>query len=107
MFSQVKDELGLLVSVLIATEEFASNFRPEDPKLAEMNKILTACHGSLRDLKRVKDHFDDVGPETQVTWERMGWRTEELTDIRSKFSLHIQVLNLLNTNMLRWVHTMQ
>ena len=101
MFSQVKDELGLLVSVLIATEEFASNFRSDDPKLAEMNNILTACHGSLRDLKRIKDHFDDVGPETQVTWERMGWRTEELTDIRSKFSLHIQVLNLLNTNMLR------
>jgi hypothetical protein len=54
--------------------------------------------------QRLKDHFDNIGPQTQVTWERMGWGVEELAGIKGQFSLHIQVLNLLNTNLLRWVH---
>ncbi|OKP07451.1 hypothetical protein PENSUB_6040 [Penicillium subrubescens] len=104
LFTQVRDELGLLVSVLIATEEHAPKFRPDDPQLSELEDVLSGCYSVLQDLVRLKEHFDNVGAQTQVTWERMGWGGEELAEIRGKFSLHIQVLNFLNTRMLRSSH---
>lgn len=103
-FDQVRNELGLLISVLNATEEHTPEFRPGDPRIDELNDALNGCRDVLQDLQRLKEHFDDVGPQTQVTWERMGWGVEELAEIRGKFSLQIQALNLLNTAMLRWVN---
>lgn len=101
LFSQIRNELGLLVSVLNATEEHTRKVHTDNEQLPELKDALSKCHSALRDLSRLKEHFDSVGPQTQVTWERMGWAEDELVDIRSKFTLYINVLNVLNTNMIR------
>ena len=102
IFSQIRNELGLLISVLNATEEHAQKAHAEGSQFTELKDALNNCHDILRDLSKLKAHFDSVGPQTQVTWERMGWTEDELTNIRSKISVHINVLNVLNTQMIRW-----
>ena len=88
--------------MLNATEEHFPKFQPHDPQIPQLNDALSGCRAILQDLHRLKEHFDNIGSQTQITWERMGWGLEELADIRGKFSLQIQMLNLLNTNMLRY-----
>ncbi|KAJ6018142.1 hypothetical protein N7451_001521 [Penicillium sp. IBT 35674x] len=100
-FGQVGNELGLLVSVLNATEEHTQKVNADNAQLPELHEALNKCHHVLCDLSQLKEHFDNVGPQTQVTWERMGWGVDELVDIRAKLLLYIQVLNVLNTNMIR------
>lgn len=90
--------------MLNATEEHLPEFRPHDPQIPQLNDALSGCRTILQDLQRLKEHFDNIGSQTQITWERMGWGLEELADIRGKFSLQIQMLNLLNTNMLRYAN---
>ncbi|KAJ5157783.1 uncharacterized protein N7482_008883 [Penicillium canariense] len=104
LFDQVRNELGLLVAVLNATEEHTQKFHLDDTQLPNLNDALNRCHGVLRELSELKDRFDNVGPQTRVTWERMGWGEAELVDIRTKLLLYIQVLNVLNTNMIRSSH---
>jgi hypothetical protein len=80
------------------TEEQISKSSPNDPQHRELNDVLIGCHGVLGDLERLKTHYEEVGFQTQATWERMEWGVEELAEIRARFSSYIQVLNLLNTN---------
>ncbi|KAJ5242392.1 uncharacterized protein N7469_000719 [Penicillium citrinum] len=78
LFAQVRNELGLLVSVLNLTQEHTPKFQPDDPRLSELDDARDKFHDALRELVQLKDHFDDVGPQSQITWERLGWGVEEL-----------------------------
>ena len=80
------------------TEEHSPEFRPGDPQIPQLNDALSGCRTVPQDLQRLKEHFDNVGPQTQVTWERMGWVLEELAEISGQDPSQIQILNLLNTN---------
>jgi hypothetical protein len=102
LFTQVRNELGLLVSVLNVTEEYTPRFQPDDPKLSELNDARDKCHHALYELSQFKDHFDNVGPQAQVAWERSDWGGTELLDIRSKLTLYIQMLNALNSSISRY-----
>ncbi|KAF3391773.1 hypothetical protein F1880_007807, partial [Penicillium rolfsii] len=104
LFTPFRDELGLLVSLLIVTEEHAPIFRPDDPQLSEFDNVLTDCYDVLQDLVRLKEQFNNIDTQRQVTRERMGWGVDELAEIRGKLSLHIQVLNFLITRTLRSSH---
>ncbi|KAJ5600106.1 hypothetical protein N7450_001173 [Penicillium hetheringtonii] len=101
LFAQVRNELGLLVSVLNLTQEHTPKFQPDDPRLSELDDARDKCHDALRELVQLKDHFDDVGPQSQVTWERLGWGVEELVEIRTKLSIYIQALNVINCSISR------
>lgn len=100
IFSQVRNEIGLLVTVLNATEEHAKKAHAESLCSSELKKALDNCKDALSELSKLKEHFDSVGPQTQVTWERMDWSKTELTNIKLSLSLYIQVLNTLIARMM-------
>lgn len=88
--------------MLNLTQEHTPKFQPDDPRLSELDDARDKCHDALRELVQLKDHFDDVGPQSQVTWERLGWGVEELVEIRTKLSIYIQALNVINCSISRF-----
>lgn len=101
LFSQIRNELGLFVSVLNVTKEHTQKAHAESIHFTDLEDALNNCNDVLHDLSKLKGHFDTVGPQTQITWERMGWAEVQLADIRSRLSVYINVLNVLNTQMMR------
>ncbi|KAJ6002807.1 hypothetical protein N7451_005354 [Penicillium sp. IBT 35674x] len=104
LFGQIRDKLGLLVAVLDATEEHAQGLQKGNEQLSGLDEALGNCHSALDDLSRLKAHFDGVTAQTQVTWERMGWADDELTDLSSKLTTYISGLNVLNDNIIPSSH---
>lgn len=102
LFSQIRDKLGLLVAVLDVTKEHTQGVYTGDEQIEGLKEALSNCHSTLTDFSRLKDHFDGVTPQTQNTWERMGWTDDELVDLSSKLTTYINGLNVLNDNILRW-----
>lgn len=51
------------------------------------------CHEILNDLLKLKEHYDSVGTQTQITWDREQWRADELEDIRSRLDSATTSLN--------------
>ena len=68
----------------------------------QLRDISQNCYGVLGDLQSLKEHFDSVGTQTQHTWERMGLRADDLANIRSRITSYVGMLNLFNTNTLRY-----
>ncbi|KAJ5813971.1 uncharacterized protein N7503_000721 [Penicillium pulvis] len=102
LFGQIRNKLGLLVAVLDATKEHTQGVQAGNEQVKGLEEALANCHSTLTDLSRLKDHFDGVNPQTQATWERMGWREDDLVDLSSKLTTYINGLNVLNDNILRW-----
>lgn len=89
------------MSILSATEEHTQKAQTQSNQFPELKCALEHCNDVLSDLTKLKTHFDGVGPQSQLTWERMGWAEAELENVRSKLSVYINVLNVLNTRMIR------
>ena len=68
---------------------------------SDIDEKLQNCHWVLLDLQGFKDNFDSMRPQTQVTWERMEWKKDELAEIRARLSSYVNLLNLLNVNMIK------
>lgn len=88
--------------MLNVTEEYTRKVHADSDHFMCLKIALDNLDNVLRDVSTLKSHFDAVGPPTRITWERMGWAEVELSDIRSKLSVHIGVLNMLNTHMIRY-----
>ena len=73
-----------------------------DPTLCSLSRN---CHQVLQDLQDLKAHFDGIGTQAQLTWERMGWGTDELADIRARLLSYIGTLNLFNAKSYEVYHT--
>lgn len=103
LFKHVQNELAALLSALEATEEICLELRIDVNNHPTLCNLSQSSHKVLQDLQEMKTHFDTVGAQSQVTWERMGWGVEELEDIRETISSHIATLNLVNTNMIKYI----
>jgi hypothetical protein len=103
LFKQFHNELGTLVAVLETVEESSIDLGTNvdlDPTLRSLSQ---ECHQTLQSLQDLKAHYDGVGTWSQVTWERIGPRSEELADVRAKLLSYITTLNLFHTNMMRYI----
>ncbi|KAE8337940.1 hypothetical protein BDV24DRAFT_153958 [Aspergillus arachidicola] len=86
MFKQVQTELALLLVALDTLKENLESTNSGDTLLSELDKELQNCDWVLLDLEALKEHFENVGPDTQVTWEREGWKIDEVAEIRARLS---------------------
>jgi hypothetical protein len=103
IFKQIQNELGTLLAVLEATEEHSQDLEVDAESDPHLCGLYENCYQVLEDLQSLKSHFESVGTQGQLTWERMGWRAEEMTDIRSRLTSYIGMFNLFNTNMIKYV----
>ncbi|KAJ5653123.1 hypothetical protein N7490_000126 [Penicillium lividum] len=99
----VQRELSDLIIILETTEQNSAELQATGPRFSEVCNNLKQCHDALLELNTIKDHFDSVGPITQVTWKRLGWRENELAAIKARIESHSRTLNHLNTAAIMYV----
>jgi hypothetical protein len=106
-FTPLQSDLAALMSMLEAIVEDGPNFNIDcDNELALCN-LSRNCHGILNDLQELKQHFDSVGTQTQITWEREQWRAEELAEIRSRLATTTSFLNTVYSKLIQYVCEME
>lgn len=101
MFQQVQPELALLQVALDTVKGNLETTTIKDSLLIELDEQLQGCHRLLSELQSVKDHSESVRTQTQRTWEREGWKLDQLQSIRARLSLLNDILNMINYNMIR------
>jgi hypothetical protein len=89
--------------VLETTEDNSKELHFDADHHPQLCRLSQDCHQVLQDLQCLKGHFDSIGTQGQLTWERMGWGTHELTDIRSRLTSYIGVLNVFNSNIIKYI----
>ncbi|OOO09566.1 Ankyrin repeat-containing domain-containing protein [Aspergillus oryzae] len=104
-FKQVQTKLALLLVALNTFKENLESTNSSDTLLSELDKEPQNCHWVLLDLEALKEHFESVGPDTQVTWEREGWKIDEVAEIRARLSSYVGMLNLWSINMIKYENT--
>jgi hypothetical protein len=72
----------------------------DEPALCDLSRN---CHGILKDFQTLKEHFDSVGTQTQITWEREQWCAQELADIRTRLTTSTTQLNAVYSKLTLYV----
>lgn len=103
LFKQVQNELGALLAMLETTEDNSNELHFDADRHSQLSSLSRDCHKVLQDLQRLKAHFDGVGTQCQLTWERMGWGTDELAEIRSRLVTYIGMLGVINSNTIKYI----
>ncbi|KAF2801960.1 uncharacterized protein BDZ99DRAFT_527918 [Mytilinidion resinicola] len=65
----------------------------------EFDQITSNCNTALAELDALVKKYKGLGTNSQRTWERVKFGQEELDTIRSKLSLHVQMVNLFLTSL--------
>jgi hypothetical protein len=90
--------------VLETTEDNSKELHFDADHHPELCRLSQDCHQVLQDLQDLKERFDSVGTQGQLTWERMGWATDDLADIRTRLMSYIGVLNVFNSKIIKYSH---
>jgi hypothetical protein len=106
-FKALQNDLAALMSMLEATVEDSPGFNIDCDNEPALCSLSQNCHGILSDLEELKRHFDSVGTQTQMTWEREQWRTEELVEIGSKLTTTTSSLNTVYPKLIQYVSEME
>jgi hypothetical protein len=72
----------------------------DEPALCDLSRN---CHGILKDFQTLKEHFDSVGTQTQITWEREQWCAQDLADIRARLTATTSQLNAVYSKLTLYV----
>jgi hypothetical protein len=91
------------MSMLEAIAEDGPGFNIDCDNEPAFINLSRNCHGILHDLQELKQHFDSVGRQTQITWERQQWRAEELAEIRSRLTTTTSSLNTVYSKLIQYV----
>jgi hypothetical protein len=99
-FKPLQSDLSALMSMLEAIVEDGPGFNIDCDNEPALCNLSRNCHGILNDLQELKEHFDSVGTQTQITWEREQWRAEELAEIRSRLMTTTSSLNTVYSKLI-------
>ena len=106
-FTPLQSDLGALMSLLEAIVEDGPGYNincDNEPALCNLSRN---CHGILSDLQELKQHFDSVGTQTRITWERERWRSEELAEIKSRLITTTSSLNTVYSKLIQYVYKVE
>jgi len=95
------------MSMLEAIVEDGPGFNIDCDNEPALCNLSRNCHGILNDLQELKQHFDSVGTQTQITWEREQWRAGELAEIRSRLTTTTSSLNTVYSKLIQCVCEME
>lgn len=64
---------------------------------------MNGCNECLRDLQASISKYNDLPTSSQLTWERMEWARDELSDLQGRVGRSIALLSTLNSFLVKWV----
>lgn len=106
-FTPLQSDLAALMSMLEAIMEDGPGFGIDCDNEPVLCNLSRSCYGILNDLQELKQHFDSVGTQTRITWEREQWCAEELAEIRSRLTATTSSLNTAYSKLIQYVCEME
>ncbi|KAL5329352.1 hypothetical protein ACEPPN_002864 [Leptodophora sp. 'Broadleaf-Isolate-01'] len=107
-FKAVTDEVRTLSHVLEDADVALSNRELDNEQKSELDEIDKGCRNVLNELQRIIDknielssEGGDVGKRMKRVWKRLNWKPDDITQLRSRISSNISLLNAFNGRLTR------
>jgi len=92
-FNNIATEVLSLQAVLKEVEETLSNYPLSQSKKANLATILNGCRSVLEDLQALVDKYESLGTQSKRTFDRMGWGTNDIAELRARLVSNVAMLN--------------
>lgn len=97
-----------LSHVLEDADVALSNRELDNEQKSELDEIDKGCRNVLNELQRIIDknielssEGGDVGKRMKRVWKRLNWKPDDITQLRSRISSNISLLNAFNGRLTR------
>lgn len=94
-FRNISSEVLSLHAVLKESEETLLVPPPSPTREAHLRVVLEGCTSVLDDLQALVKKYEGFGSKSKVTWERMRWCKEDITEIRLRLTSNVALLTAL------------
>jgi hypothetical protein len=94
-FNNISQEVLSLSAVLREAEESFSGQTLTMATQEGLRTVRDGCHGVLEDLQSLLDRYESLGTQTKRTWDRVGWGSNDITELRSRLTSNIGLLTAL------------
>ena len=91
-FKTISQEVLCLHAVLKEVEETFSNQNLSASKQSRLEIIGDGCRGVLQDLQRILDRYNSLGTQSKRSWDRLGWGSNDVAELRSRLTSNISLL---------------
>lgn len=61
---------------------------------SRLESVGDGCRAVLEDLKAMLDKYSSLGSTTKRTWDRPGWGSKDIVDLRSRLISNTNLLTL-------------
>ena len=92
-FKHITMEVMALHAVLQETHECLSPCPRPSSKQASFGAIIQGCEEVLTDLQTLLNKYKSLGTQSKRTWDRMGWGTNDIGELRARLTSTIGLLN--------------
>ena len=96
-YVELSNEVGALHNVMKETEEL---FSQQDLTPQQENRLLACqqgCEKVLSDLDGLLVQYERLGTKSRRTFDRLGFGTHDMNDIRSRLNLNVSMLDAFNS----------
>lgn len=83
-FKNISQEVSSLHLVLKEVEETYSDETLPDAQQSHLQTIGDGCRAVLEDLQTILDKYNSLGSKTKRTWDRLGWGSRDIVELRSR-----------------------
>ena len=91
-FGNISHEVLSLHAVLKETEETAFVHPLSPTRQANLKTVGDGCYRVLEDLQTLVKKYERLGTRSKRTWDRMGWGTEDIVELRSRLTSNTVLL---------------
>ncbi|KAH0563216.1 hypothetical protein GP486_002218 [Trichoglossum hirsutum] len=100
-FKSVAAEVASLHVVLKETEEYVTERAASlgSDREAQLEALGKECREVLQDLEKLLLRYESLGTQTQRTWDRMRWCSEDVSAARQRLSTSTALLTSFNLNL--------
>lgn len=91
-FKNVSQEVLSLHAVLKEVEDTYSDVTLSAAQQSRLRIIGDGCHAVLEDLQCKLDKYHSLGTKSKRTWDRLGWGSEDVMELRSRLTSNTVLL---------------
>jgi hypothetical protein len=94
-FANLAQETQSLHAILQETEEVLRDSHTKVTRVQQrrLQGVTDGCRSVLVDLEAVLQKYESLGTQSRMTWDRMGYATEGIAEIRSRLISHALLLS--------------
>ncbi|MCJ1469068.1 hypothetical protein MMC07_007700 [Pseudocyphellaria aurata] len=98
-FKNISQEVSSLHLVLKEVEETLSDSALSAPQQSRLDSVGDGCRVVLEDLQFSLDKYNSLGTKSKRTWDRLGWGSKDIAELRSRLiSNTVMLTTLVNTS---------